>query len=143
MKDWSTMTDRERDAIFYEDAARKKTWADMTPREQDAALALAIGYTPCGCSNPECDLWAPPDHLNDGQSYRPFLSFTTSLDAMRLVEEEIEKRGFDNEYVAALRELQPRPEFYKGLAWRLMRSTPAQRAEAAYTVLRDAHAATT
>lgn len=65
--------------------------------------------------------------------------YADSLDAMREVEDEIERRGLIPEYVAELRRFWKAsddvPDFYP---YFLIRATPAQRLEAAYRTIQEA-----
>lgn len=82
------------------------------------------------------------------------LPFASSLDAMRRVEDEIEKRGLQREYLRQLVGMQQGSVAldidcldYEGTTpralWSLVCATPAQRTEAAYQVLKEHHAPTT
>lgn len=79
-------------------------WSDMTPRERDALVGVAFELHEPGCpaiADDESD-----EVLGDYQRcVCNWLSFTASLDACRLVEGEIAKRGLIEKYQTALIEL--------------------------------------
>lgn len=128
---WSSLTGRERDAT------KNEAWVDMDNHEREEALAILLGWK----KNPEGVRgigWVSPvgQHILGGLP-----SFTISLDAMRLAEEEIERRGLQVEYSSILKDivavahpLQPDQHFMSAV-WRLIHAGAAQRAEAAYKVL--------
>ena len=103
-----------------------KPWREMTDRERDAALATVAGLG--------------------------ILPYTISLDAMRLVERVIEGRNMQRRYLEELAAREKHGSIacdldclaYEGASpralWDFVCATPAQRAEAAYIVLREAHA---
>lgn len=113
-----------------------KPWPDMTPREQDAALAELMGW----------DL----DYVFRDTTGAPLVcgephvvpKFTASLDAIRLVEDEVERQGLQERYIEVLDKLveYERAKGWTWFRWGILRATPAQRAQAAYAVLREQHA---
>lgn len=131
-----------------------KPWSDMKPREQDAALHqvafgkhVEYGPIPCPDKRPGCMV----AHLSYTSEGVRVPSYTTSLDAMRLVEDELAQQGLQREYLHRLAGMQQGSiacdvdcldyESTPPLAlWSFVCATPAQRAEAAYAVLREHHA---
>jgi hypothetical protein len=114
-------------------------------RELDAQVAHAMGYSPCGCGNPTCDLWEPPAHLDDGGGYPPVPHFATDPVAARLLEDEIERRGWPMQwrYVSALwasvgcaGHNGEGPNIWKE-EWLLIRATPEQRVRAFLEAIGD------
>lgn len=129
-----------------------KLWSSMTDRERDAALAEAIGWD-------DITYWqdgaVSGRHETNGGQLLEIPTFTTSLDAVRLVEGVIEERNLGFEYVRALCSvckvsIEPQQYYHEGEGayentisdyveddgvFRLLRATPAQRAEAAYKIL--------
>lgn len=135
-----------------------KDWSSLTDRERDAALAQSLGWV-LNPPNVRGLGWQTPDGRFLGTDAHPH--YTQSLDAMRTVEDEIERRGLIGRYQNALIsvldldmqvfnsaiELSPHvaPSIpnntfeWDGHAylWRLLHATPAQRAEAAYKTLKE------
>lgn len=116
-------------------------WHSLTGREQDQAIASLLGW-----KKNTHGVWASPvgQHILGGLP-----SFTISLDAMRMVEGEIERRDLQVEYSATLKDivaaaypLQPDQHFMFG-AWRLIHASAAHRAEAAYRALSERDAVRT
>lgn len=125
-------------------------WSSMTDRERDAALATLLGM-----SSQEEETYWPNTELvwrdKDGMKV-PAPTFTTSLDAMRLVEDEIEQRGLQEVYIRAFVDILEFPDIEVfdsaietnsphapamwDVLWQIAHATPAQRAEAAWRVLR-------
>ena len=56
--------------------------------------------------------------------------FSEDPSAARLLEDEIERQGLQNEYLTALRAFLPKRQMYRALCWDFMRTTPEQRARA-------------
>lgn len=114
-------------------------------REIDAECARLLGWQPCACGNDDCDLWAPPAHLDDGGSYKPFPRFSTDPTCVSSLLAEIERRGGHYEYVYALfRQVDPsatassvpRGWNVPQLAvWAMLRATPEQHARAFVEVM--------
>lgn len=137
-----------------------KPWSEMTPRERDIAIAERVLHIPvlvyAESKHPHqgdhawlddpanyphitddgerLSYWQDVDR--DGVAWSPSTDYTTA----RLVEDEIERRGFQRTYTFALGVvLLPTDE--KGYyikktpidsAWSLIRATPDQRCEAAW-----------
>jgi hypothetical protein len=102
----------------------------MTQREQAEAVAKWCGWKPTGNRNIP---WRTPSGFD---VYR-LPPYDDSLDAMRDVEDEIERRGLMGKYADALvgeRELHTESEVERFL----IRATAAQRLEAAYWTIQEA-----
>jgi hypothetical protein len=113
-----------------------------TLHELDALIAEMLGWhdidlRPYGDETDEWALGYPP-----GETNPQFLTpFSASLDAARLVEDEIERRGLQESYTRALKDivcaaspLLP-DQSYMFAVWRFVRTTPEQRCRAALAVL--------
>lgn len=121
-------------------------WSSMTDRERDAALHKSLHHR----HNVEGEVYCDGEHeKNEGCDWRPLPTYSTSFDAVRMIEDEIEKRGMQREYLHQLVGMQQGSVAldidcldYEGTMpralWSLVCATPAQRAEAAYRVLREA-----
>lgn len=122
-----------------------KPWSSLTDRERDAALHHAafgghieFGPIPCPDGRAGC-LVVHRGYTSEGV---PVPCYITSLDAMRLVEDEIERRDKVYWYLLELYRTTcdaPDMEAIRFIhfheAWFIQRATPAQRAEAAWRVL--------
>lgn len=109
-------------------------WQEMTGPERNVTLAQLLGWRRQGA-----DWLASDGSIILGGTP----AFTTSLDAMRTVEDEIERRGLVVPYsealkavVASAHPLQP-DQHYMVAAWRLIHATASQRAEVAYLTLKE------
>lgn len=136
-----------------------KAWSDMSERERDAALhhkafGRHIEYGPIPC--PDGRAGCMVAHMGYTSEGVPIPSYTTSLDAMRLVEGVIEETGLQRRYLEELATLQEHRSIacdldclaYEDAAaahalWGFVCATAALRASAAYTVLKENHATPT
>ena len=113
------------------------------PRALDAALAKTLGM-PLSCYRDHQN--QIQEHLHghgaDGRWYacESIPAWSSSLDAMRDVEEELERRGLKAPYVSALEEALGAiaPDRWPEGPWRLIHASAAQRATAALAVLEGA-----
>jgi hypothetical protein len=91
-------------------------------RALDAALARAMG-------------WAGYPQVSSGG----VPAYSTNPTAIRLAEDEIERRGLQDEYMTALFEIVFNASFEQYVntheIWRIIRATPEQRARAALAAL--------
>lgn len=135
-------------------------WSSMTDRERDAVLAEAMGWTDIRYQEFQIgsDMYGLPP---DGTQRAPIPGYTEDLGAARTIEDEIQKRGLIERYQNALIEILnldmqvfnsaieldphgapaiPNNVFeWEGHAylWLFSRAAPAQRTEAAYSVLKE------
>lgn len=125
-------------------------------RELDAALARALGMTVVPFQDDEDYCYADAGtSFADVVSWSPVRAYHDDLNAMRDVEDEIERRGLGEQYAEALIEVlsypelyytmpgddvYPEPEIYTSFygAFQVMHATAEQKARAALAVLMEA-----
>lgn len=111
-----------------------KPWSEMEPRERDALVAEKIFNLTLNYEFAE-ELGAPsvPALRDQYDEWGILPEYTTDHTAVRLVEDEIERRGIDARYLYIKHLIlifNPDPEDFV-LTWDLLRATPEQRCLAA------------
>jgi len=93
-------------------------------RALDAECARVLGYVRRG------DAWVAPLHwlFNDEPPILPY--FSSDLIAARLLEDEIERRGLQDEYIRVLLAIVAPDRSTVGTFWLILRATPSQRSRA-------------
>ena len=122
-------------------ATTEIAWEAMTPRERDATIHHQVfgghvehGRIPCPDNKPGC-LVIHYGYLSDGS---PILHYTTDQTAVRLVDDEIERRGLQEPYIQALDKLvtYEHESGWVWFRWGILRATPEQRCQAAVIAIR-------
>lgn len=115
-----------------------KTWDEMTPGERNEAVARALGwvYEP-RFEGDGAGYWVAPDGMHYISEDLP--DFVGSLDACRLVEDAIERRGLQEQFVYELAVLcgGPRSRSVWGWqgVWRVVCAGAEQKCHAAIRAL--------
>ncbi len=122
----------------------------------DIALAKALGYTVYHYDkdvrenqyyclmDPDFNavvMWPfqAGERKTETEAWADASKFSTSLDAMHLVEDEIERRGLQERYIQELDRLvtYERDEGWEWFRWGILRATPEQRCLAAFRAIEE------